>query len=103
MKASKTNGKKPALYEEYWILEKKKETDYRAYEDELNYTMSTSISVDYYLRHLEQYAIDREWVLMLNAYFMHDKGMLRSFRKTNAAFKYGDVRNSCSWSREGRS
>ncbi len=87
VKASKTNGKKPALYEEYWIVEKKNETDYRAYEDELNYTMSTAISVDYYLRHLEQYAIDREWVLMLNAYFMHDKGDAALVSKNERSFQ----------------
>ena len=33
--ASGTNGKKPALYREYWILEEKK--NYYVLEEELNY------------------------------------------------------------------
>ena len=45
VKASRTNGKKPALYREYWILEEQK--DYSAYIEELKYTLSTKISVDY--------------------------------------------------------
>lgn len=68
VKASKTNGKKPALYREYWVAEP--EADYSAYEEELKYQMSTKICVDYYLRHLKQYAQDREWVRMLNDYLL---------------------------------
>lgn len=68
VRASKTNGKKPALYREYWLLEQK--ADYRAYEQELSYQMSTLIHTDYYLRHLEQYAKDRVWVLQLNQFLL---------------------------------
>ena len=45
VKASRTNGKKPALYREYWILEEKK--DYSEYIEEIKYNFSTRISVDY--------------------------------------------------------
>ena len=56
VKARGTNGKKPALYREYHILEPGSGQDpYRLYEEELNYQMSTKISTDYYLRHLDQY------------------------------------------------
>lgn len=41
VKASKTNGKKPALYREYWILEEAK--DYSSYIEEIKYTFSTMI------------------------------------------------------------
>lgn len=68
VKASKTNGKKPALYKEYWIVDRHSAPDVAAYEEELKYKMSTKISVDYYLRHMEQYVQDREWVLRLDAY-----------------------------------
>lgn len=64
--ASKTNGKKPALYNSYWILEKEK--DYTVLEDELRYEVIPSISVDFYLNNPSQYEQDREWVLMLNDY-----------------------------------
>ena len=76
VKASGTNGKKPALYQQYWIADT--DDDCRSnerlyseylYEEELNYKMSTHISSDYYLRHLPQYHADREWVLQLNQYF----------------------------------
>ena len=69
VKASGTNGKKPALYVQYWIVEQRQEPDYSMYEEELKYKLHTKISADYYLRHLEQYAQDRDWVLMLSDYF----------------------------------
>ena len=69
VKASKTNGKKPALYREYWVVEQP--ADYSLYVEELQYHMSTKISVDYYMRHMEQYIQDRNWVLKLNDYLMH--------------------------------
>lgn len=68
VKASGLNGKKPALYQQYWIVDT--DTDYSAYEEELKYKMSMQISADYYLRHLAQYAADREWVWQLNQYFL---------------------------------
>ncbi len=72
VKASKTNGKKPALYYEYWIINTESDDgfDFELYEEELKYRMSTKISVDYYLRHLKQYHQDRKWVLMLNKYLL---------------------------------
>ena len=66
VKASKSNGKKPALYREYWMVEEQK--DYSNYIEEIKYTFSTMISVDYYLAHPDMYEKDRIWVLMLNEY-----------------------------------
>ena len=66
VKASRTNGKKPALYREYWILEKQK--DYSKYIEELKYSLSTKISIEYYLKHPDIYEADHPWVLMLNEY-----------------------------------
>ena len=66
VKASKSNGKKPALYREYWMVEEQK--DYSNYIEEIKYTFSTMISVDYYLAHPDTYEKDRIWVLMLNEY-----------------------------------
>lgn len=73
VKASKTNGKKPALYREYWLITPYAE-DTASHVDELKYQLSVEISTDYYLRHLEQYRADRVWVLKLNQYLMqrHD-------------------------------
>ncbi len=66
VKASGKNGKKPALYKEYWILEKQK--DYSEYVEELSYCYVSAISTDYYFKHLEQYGEDRKWLLLLNDY-----------------------------------
>ncbi|MDE7311158.1 MAG: DUF2220 domain-containing protein [Eubacterium sp.] len=74
VKASKTNGKKPALYEEYWITDMPQALHDMAYKEELQYKMNTKLSVDYYLRHLDQYSKDREWVQMLNAYMQKTQG-----------------------------
>ena len=67
VKASRLNGKSPALYREYWVLEEKK--DYSTYIEELRYEIVPDISVDYYLRHLESYEADRTWVLELKSIF----------------------------------
>lgn len=72
VKASRTNGKKPALYREYWIIEEKK--DYSRFIEELKYSLSTKISVDYYLSHLDAYESERPWVLMLSEYLKENAG-----------------------------
>ena len=74
VKASGTNGKKPALYREYWILEKQK--DYSHAIEEIKYTFSTMLSVDYYLAHPDVYEKDRTYVLMLNQYLKEHRNKL---------------------------
>lgn len=49
VKASGKNGKSPALYREYWVIEEKK--DVSRYMDELNYGIAPAISTDYYRTH----------------------------------------------------
>ena len=72
--ASGTNGKKPALYREYWLVEEKK--DYSELEEELKYRMIPQISVDYYLKHLDNYEQDRKWILLLNHYMREQQSRL---------------------------
>lgn len=74
VKSSKTNGKRPALYQKYWLLEEQK--DYRLLEEELKYHIVPSLSVDYYLTHLAAYETDRPWVLCLNNYLKERGGNL---------------------------
>lgn len=81
LKASGTNGKKPALYREYWLIEPKK--DYSQLEEELKYRMIPSISVDYYLTHLENYEKDREWVLLLSDYLKNHQEYLMHSESVN--------------------
>ena len=75
VKASGTNGKKPVLYREYWILEVKK--DYSKWIEELKYSLSTKISVDYYLTHPDVYEEDRPWVLMLDEYLKNNSDRMQ--------------------------
>ena len=79
--ASKTNGKKPALYREYWVLEQKK--DYSSYIEEIQYGLSTLISVDYYLAHPDIYAEDRPFVRMLSEYLKEHTTALGVSKSTN--------------------
>lgn len=81
VKASGTNGKKPALYLSYWILEDKK--DYNAFKEELIYQLHPGISVDYYLSRLEQYEEDREWVLLLSEFLKERQEKLLAAESVN--------------------
>ncbi len=74
VRASGTNGKKPALYWEYWIIEEEK--NYSVLEEELKYQMTPLISVDFYLKHPDVYEEDRQWVLLLNDYLKNRKDKL---------------------------
>ncbi len=81
VKASGTNGKKPALYREYWIVEAQE--DHSILEEELKYGLHPLISVDYYFSHLKMYEQDRVWVQMLSAYLQNGQGALKSRESVN--------------------
>ncbi len=66
IKASGTNGKKPAMFRAFWISDK--EIDYSEYIDELKYKLSTDINPEFYLQHPEIYAKEREYVIALSKY-----------------------------------
>lgn len=72
--ASKTNGKKPALFNDYHVLKKKK--DYSEYIEELKFRLSPSIFNGYYLNNIERYEKDREDILRFNQYIMECKDRL---------------------------
>lgn len=74
VKSVGTNGKKPALYRSYWVIENKK--DYSGLEEELKYQLHPMISVDYYLTHLENYEQERMFVLLLDGYLRNRREML---------------------------
>lgn len=75
VKASGTNGKKPALYKEYWMIETPE--DNSSLIEELSYLYVPTISTDYYLKHLKQYQQDRQWVLLLNQYLRANRDELQ--------------------------
>ncbi|MCI8950622.1 MAG: hypothetical protein HFG49_11375 [Lachnospiraceae bacterium] len=75
VKASGKNGKKPALYREYWIVEESN-LDRKALLEELTFDMVPEISIDYYRAHLDCYQKERHWVQMLNWYLKNSKEKL---------------------------
>ena len=81
IQASGLNGKKPALYKEYRIIEMKE--DFSAYEEELMYVYTPIISTEYYLRHLNQYKEDRKWVLLLNNFLKSNRQKLQVPKSLN--------------------
>ncbi|MCI9603037.1 MAG: hypothetical protein HFH19_02235 [Ruminococcus sp.] len=81
VKASGTNGKRPALYREYWLAEEQK--DYEELREELTYQLVPLLSVDYYLNHPAAYEQDREWVLKLNAYLKEHRALLEHQESVN--------------------
>lgn len=66
IKSGGTNGRRPALPLKFWVVE---EQDFSALEDELLYHTAKEISLDYYLKHLDVYAQERQAVRQLNDYF----------------------------------
>lgn len=91
VKASGINGKTPALYKQYWIIEA--ERDYSEYRKELDYYIAPVISTEYYISHMEQYVEDRQWILLFNDYI----------KKNNNCFKIPMSENERSfdiWHRE---
>lgn len=86
LKASGKNGKKPALYREYWLVEEKE--DMREFLDELKYGLVPAISIDYYASHPEVYREERHWVQMLNDYLRnHRENMFREASVNERSFE----------------
>lgn len=81
LKASGKNGKKPALYREYWLLEE--EEDYSDLIEELKFQLVPAISIDYYLSHLRVYQEERPFVLLLNTYLQEKKEKLHFLESVN--------------------
>lgn len=75
VEASGTNGKKPALYRKYWVVEPQK--DYSELIEELEYRLVPAISIDYYRNNVERYEQDRPWVLMLNDFLKNGRENLK--------------------------
>ncbi len=81
VKASGLNGKKPALYREYWLADP--EEDAQALREELLYRLSPFICVDYYLKHPAVYRRDREWVLLLSDFLLYRRELLKTQESVN--------------------
>lgn len=74
VRSSKTNGKKPALFQKYRILPEKADTD--IYLEELKYKICPKLDISYYIKHIEVYMKEREWVLALNRFLLEQPEQL---------------------------
>lgn len=75
VKASGSNGKKPALYKKYHIITKiENEEELR---QELLFSLSPALKNDYYLNHLKQYELDREAIFKLSDFFQSQRSCLQ--------------------------
>ncbi len=81
IKKSPTNGKKPALPLRYWKNED--ETDFTDLENELRFSISTRINIDYYLKHLDVYLLERGFVLALSDYLENSADELSIMMSVN--------------------
>ena len=71
IKASGTNGKKPALYNKYTVIKEKE--DYSIYFEELDYKIIPEIDVSYFRKNIEKYKENRKYILKLNEFLMNNK------------------------------
>lgn len=69
--SSPKNGKYPALYTRYWLIEEEK--DYTELIDELRNSVSPIINIDYYLKHINVYEKERKYVTELSEYLIKCK------------------------------
>ncbi len=81
VKVSGKNGKRPALYKEYWLIEEQE--NFSNYKEELLFEYVPLISTDYYLKNIKQYVEDRSWVQLLNKYLKTNREKLQYPKSIN--------------------
>ncbi|MGH4050166.1 MAG: Wadjet anti-phage system protein JetD domain-containing protein [Clostridium sp.] len=64
IKSSKLNGKKPALYNRYTIIDEKE--DISMYISELSYGINIRLDKTYYIKNIDRYKDDRKFILSLS-------------------------------------
>lgn len=74
IKNSGTNGKRPAMYKYFWLLESN--SDYSYLISELQYSLHPNINPEYYLSYPEVYEYERDFVIALSDYFTRNKADL---------------------------
>lgn len=66
IKSSKLNGKKPALYNRYTIIDEKQ--DNSKYIQELSYGINIQLDKTYYMKNIDKYKEDRKFILSLSRF-----------------------------------
>lgn len=75
IKASGINGKKPALYNEYWEIQEKAGMDENEIEL-LTYKLHSSLDASFYIKNPDKYKKDSVYIKLLNAYLKEQKEKL---------------------------
>lgn len=76
IKSSKSNGKKPPLFNRYHII--KEQEDISKLTEELLYQLNPMLKNDYYIKNIETYKKDRSHVRLLNDFFQNHKENLQN-------------------------
>ncbi len=71
VRSSGTNGKRPALFNRYWLFSD--EEDHTEVLEEVRFRLCPRIQTDYYRKHPEVYKREREYVLALNSWLERDR------------------------------
>ncbi len=81
IKASGLNGKKPALYNSYWLTEQEKEeTDIS---EELKYKIHPLLDTTYYQKYPKRYQQEKKEILLLSDYLTKSKNCLNTSETIN--------------------
>lgn len=75
IKSSGGNGKKPALYKRYKIVEQ--EDDNSFYIEELNYKILSKFDISYYKKNINKYKEHREHILAINEFIKENEALLK--------------------------
>ncbi|MBO5278181.1 MAG: hypothetical protein J6B06_01640 [Lachnospiraceae bacterium] len=81
VKASGLNGRKPALYNAYWLIEEDK--NYEDLFEEMRYKISPQLKLSYYEKNPEKYIRDREQILALSEYLLQSRVCLKISETVN--------------------
>ncbi|WP_061994617.1 Wadjet anti-phage system protein JetD domain-containing protein [Clostridium sp. ATCC 25772] len=74
IKSSGGNGKKPALYERYRVIEEVEDNSF--YLSELNYKISIKFDVSYYKKNINKYKEHRKYILLLDLFIKEKENLL---------------------------
>ena len=75
IKSSKGNGKTPGLYKKYRIIQE--EDTQEELLEELNFKISTKLSISYYKNHISKYKEHREYILNLSNFIIEKNDLLK--------------------------
>lgn len=75
IKSSGGNGKKPALYKKYKIVEEVEDNSF--YMEELDYKILSRFDISYYKKNINRYKEHREYILVLNTFIKDNEELLK--------------------------